>query len=120
MLLDAHSVFFNAPAHIAHAVEKKVAQFPHLPHPRLMRGLIREGQLLRGAVNGRQAVSSALEDYRAAVELAGKEDWQPKWRLGLFQIRIGTRDEGLPVISSLKSEFSGVDAALRHSSWLKR
>lgn len=115
MLLDAHAVFFDVPAHIAREVEKKVAHFPQLPQPRLMRGLIREGKLRRAGVNESSEYIDVLDDYRAAVGLASREDWQPKWRLGLLQIRLGMRVEGERMIESLEQDFTGLDAALRHS-----
>ncbi|GAQ77848.1 hypothetical protein KFL_000040480 [Klebsormidium nitens] len=115
MLLDAHAVFFDAPAHIAREVERKVAQFPQLPQPRLMRGLIREGKLRRAGLKESNEYKDVLEDYRAAVGLASREDWQPKWRLGLLQKRLGMREEGERMIELLERDFVGLNAALRHT-----
>ena len=101
-------------------VAQKLEYFPWEPLPHLMNGLLLEGagdeELARGAAGGGAMAlppswDRALDEYQAAADAADLPDWQPRWRLGLLQQRMGLFREGNATLAGLLGEFTGLDTA---------
>jgi hypothetical protein len=90
-------------------VAEKVRKFPSSPAAHLMSGLISEGlgsTQFDGHASGYHW-ADALASYTIAADLAGYDDWQPRWRLGLLQYRYGRYDESNRTLSDLMRVFTG-------------
>ena len=118
LLMGAHDKFLDAqvPEKVVRTVDEKLAKFPWHSSPHLMRGLIREGRGQGANLLG-TTWEDALEDYKMAADAAMVHDWQPRWRLGLLQNRMGLVLEGNTTMSRLFREFPALRktyATMRH------
>ena len=118
LLMGAHDKFLDAqvPEKVVRTVDEKLAKFPWHSSPHLMRGLIREGRGQGANLLG-TTWEDALEDYKMAADAAMVHDWQPRWRLGLLQNRMGLVLEGNATMSRLFREFPALRktyATMRH------
>ena len=104
LILGAHDRFLNVdiPDRLKKDVASKTERFPWNPTVQLMQGLIMEG-----AGDG----SASLRHFNLAVDAAVLHDWQPRWRLGLLQQRLGRFSDSNATMQALFRDFTGLKEA---------
>ena len=94
----------KVPQKVLTTVEDKAKKFPWSGTIHLIKGLLLEG---------RNEVREALDEYALAVHLSDTRDWQPQWRLGLLQQRVGLFASGNKTLSDLLTKFDGIGEMYR-------
>ena len=89
----------KVPVKVFSTVDDKINKFPWSGPLRTIRGLLLEGT---------GDLEAAMEEYELAGLLSGPQDWQPRWRLGLVQQRLGLHDHGNATLSALHRDFDGI------------
>ena len=116
LMVAAHDKFLGygtqkggLPTKVMKGVDDKSKKFPWHSTVHTMRGLVFEGQNM---------LEEALSEYHLATYLAKDDDWQPRWRLGLLQQRLGDYNEGNRTMTHLMNEFEGIGDLYRNLPWL--
>ena len=94
----------KVPQKVLTTVEDKAKKFPWSGTIHLIKGLLLEG---------RNEAREALDEYALAVHLSASRDWQPQWRLGLLQQRVGLFASGNKTLSDLLTKFDGIGEMYR-------
>ncbi|QDZ22339.1 LamGL domain-containing protein [Chloropicon primus] len=94
----------SVPVKVLDTVEDKVRKFPWSSTLHTVKGLLLEGK---------DQLREAMDEYILADHLSGPDDWQPKWRLGLVQQRLGLYVAGNETLSGLAAKFEGVSEMYR-------
>ena len=95
----------GVPQKVFTTVDDKRKKFPWSGTIHTIKGLLLEGQ---------DNLEAAMEEYLLSCYLSRPEDWQPRWRLGLIQQRLGMYEDGNRTLSQLIEEFDGIDDIYRN------